>query len=813
LNTALLVAATVLGVMVVALLVLVYLIIRSAQKNASSSSALLTKRPRVLAEGPHTTTFADVGGLEEAKRQLQEIVEFLRDKKRFSDAGARLPKGVLIAGPPGTGKTLLARAVAGEAGVPWFPISGPDFIETFVGIGAQRVRDLFEQSRSRAPCIVFIDEIDTIGRHRGLGIGGFTEEREQTLKQLLVEMDGFESNEGVILIAATNKAEALDPALLRPGRFDRTIELFNPNTDDRERIISVLSKHLRIAANVPVRRLAEATVGFSGADLSVAVNEAALSAGRQHRTELNSADFEWGVDRVRQRRRAQISIERVEDTRRIAIHEAGHLSADLEYQWLDKLESVSVHSPYQPAWFRRDGVFLPPVVDHPTAERTLAFLLAGRAAEEEILGTTSSLVELDAATATALAYQMVCRWGLSKSLGFVNTRLLEAADALFIESTGSALKDNAETSEIRGLLQTAYTEAQRHVKANREQILDWAAALVEHETLGPNWIRKRRVKMTMSDQRIGASEPDHRNVRGDADTPPAIDIGVITIKREELEAVLGVFPDAPPLYHLPYRGTKSHREYNIRFADAGGDASYQIAIIRQLDQGEGAAQSAARDLLEELSPSLILVVGIAGAIPHKDFTLGDVLVSSRVNDYSVRALTPGQEPAYRIGGGSIAASISGVVANLAARRDALGSWTKDLPRRPPIRYHEETRYKSKNYDWNRKLRESLEYHFEASSRTSPIWLDGVLGSHDALTKDPDVVIPWLTTARDLMGVEMEAAGVYRAVGDRCPMLAIRGFSDIIGFERDEQWTNYACETAAAFTRAFLRTRPVRPKQA
>jgi cell division protease FtsH len=395
---------------------------RQMQGGTKGAMGFGKSKARLLTENKNRVLFDDVAGVDEAKEELQEVVEFLKDPAKFQRLGGKIPKGALLVGPPGTGKTLIARAVAGEAGVPFFTISGSDFVEMFVGVGASRVRDMFEQAKKNAPCIIFIDEIDAVGRHRGAGLGGGNDEREQTLNQLLVEMDGFEANEGIILIAATNRPDVLDPALLRPGRFDRQVVVPNPDVAGREKIIRVHMKNVPLAADVDVKTLARGTPGFSGADLANLVNEAALTAARKNRRMVTMHDFEYAKDKVMmgaERRSMAMS----EDEKKLtAYHEGGHALVAL---------NVAVADPVHKATIVPRGRALGMVMQLPEGDRysmsfdmmtsRLAIMMAGRVAEELIFGKhkITSGASSDISAATSLARNMVTRWGFSDELGTV----------------------------------------------------------------------------------------------------------------------------------------------------------------------------------------------------------------------------------------------------------------------------------------------------------------------------------------------------------------------------------------------------------
>src|ERR1700757_4603033 len=395
---------------------------RQMQGGAGKAMGFGKSRAKMLTEAHGRVTFEDVAGVDEAKQDLQEIVEFLRDPGKFQRLGGRIPRGVLLVGPPGTGKTLIARAVAGEANVPFFTISGSDFVEMFVGVGASRVRDMFEQAKKNAPCIIFIDEIDAVGRHRGAGLGGGNDEREQTLNQLLVEMDGFEANEGIILIAATNRPDVLDPALLRPGRFDRQVVVPTPDLNGREKILRVHMRNVPLAADVNVKTLARGTPGFSGADLANLVNEAALMAARRNRRMVAMRDFEDAKDKVMMGAERKSLAMSEEEKRLTAYHEGGHALVAL---------SVPAADPVHKATIIPRGRALGMVMQLPEGDRhsmdyeqmtsRLAIMMGGRVAEEIIFGKhkITSGASSDIQAATSLARNMVTRWGFSDELGTV----------------------------------------------------------------------------------------------------------------------------------------------------------------------------------------------------------------------------------------------------------------------------------------------------------------------------------------------------------------------------------------------------------
>jgi cell division protease FtsH len=473
----------------VLLLVVVYLFfMRQMQGGARGAMGFGKSKARLLTENKNRVTFEDVAGVDEAKEELEEIVEFLKDPGKFQALGARIPKGVLLYGPPGTGKTLLARAVAGEAGVPFFSISGSDFVEMFVGVGASRVRDMFEQAKKNAPCIIFIDEIDAVGRHRGAGHGGGNDEREQTLNQLLVEMDGFESNEGIILIAATNRPDVLDPALLRPGRFDRQVVVPNPDIGGREKILRVHMRNVPLSANVDVRTIARGTPGFSGADLANLVNEAALLAARKGRRMVTQQDFEDAKDKVLMGSERRSMVMSDDEKRNTAYHEGGHALVALAVPHADPVHKATIIP---------RGRALGMVMQLPEADRysqhftqmtsRLAIMMAGRVAEELILGKDqiTSGASSDINAATNLARNMVTKWGFSDKLGTV---AYGGGDNLFGYQQGGGEAISEATAqviddEVRRLVKAGEDDARRILTERMDDLHRLAKALLEYETL------------------------------------------------------------------------------------------------------------------------------------------------------------------------------------------------------------------------------------------------------------------------------------------------------------------------------------------
>lgn len=459
---------------------------RQMQAGGGKAMSFGKSRARLLSENAAKVTFEDVAGIDEAKEELSEIVEFLKDPKKFTRLGGRIPKGVLLMGPPGTGKTLLARAIAGEAGVPFFSISGSDFVEMFVGVGASRVRDLFVQGKKNAPCIIFIDEIDAVGRHRGAGLGGGHDEREQTLNQLLVEMDGFESNEGVILISATNRPDVLDPALLRPGRFDRQVVVSLPDIRGREKILRVHMKKTPVASEVNVLNLAKGTPGFSGADLENLVNEAALLAAKRDKEKVDTMDFEDAKDKVYMGLERKSKVITEEDKKTTAYHEAGHALVARFLPYTDAVNKVTIIPRGRAA-----GVtwFLPEERDFKykdQLESELAVAFGGRVAEEIIFDRISTGASNDIKQATDLAQRMVRTWGMS-DLGPLNYSKDE--EHVFLGREIAQHRDYSEDtarkidSEVNKFIHNAHTAAKGVLEENMEILHKLSEELLEKETV------------------------------------------------------------------------------------------------------------------------------------------------------------------------------------------------------------------------------------------------------------------------------------------------------------------------------------------
>jgi len=464
-----------------------FIMIRQMQTGGNKALSFGKSRARLLSMQQKKVTFKDVAGVDEAKEELREIIEFLREAQKFQKLGGRIPKGVLLVGPPGTGKTLLARAVAGEANVPFFSISGSDFVEMFVGVGASRVRDLFEQGKKNAPCIIFIDEIDAVGRHRGAGLGGGHDEREQTLNQLLVEMDGFESNEGVILIAATNRPDVLDPALLRPGRFDRRVVVSRPDVRGREEILRVHTRKIPISDDVDLGVLARGTPGFSGADLANMVNEAALNAARQNRKTVLMYDFEQAKDKVLMGAERKSMLLSDEEKKVTAYHEAGHALVAAMREHSDPLHKVTII----PRGMALGVTMQLPIDDKHTytrdyLETRLAIMMGGRVAEELFLNTMTTGAGNDIEQASDLARKMVCEFGMS-SLGPITFGKKE--EQIFLGREISQHRDFSEETaqkideEVRRFVDDGYNSARNILETNRPVMEKIAMALLEREVI------------------------------------------------------------------------------------------------------------------------------------------------------------------------------------------------------------------------------------------------------------------------------------------------------------------------------------------
>ena len=474
--------------MILLLFVFIFLM-RQLQVGGGKAMSFGKSKAKMVAENDAKITFADVAGVDEAKNELEEIIDFLKAPKKFTKLGGRIPKGVLLVGSPGTGKTILAKAVAGEAGVPFLSISGSDFVEMFVGVGASRVRDLFDQAKKNAPCIVFIDEIDAVGRHRGAGLGGGHDEREQTLNQLLVEMDGFESNEGVIIIAATNRSDVLDPALLRPGRFDRRVMVPNPDLKGREAILTVHTKNTPLNEDVELKIIAAGTPGFSGADLENLVNEAALMAARNDADKLNMTFFEQAKDKILMGPERKTLVMGEKEKKTTAYHEAGHALVALNVKGADPVHKISII----PRGMALGVTILLPEEDRVTmskeqAEGIIAYAMGGRAAEEIIFGHYTTGAGDDIKKATDIARKMVCNWGMSEKIGPV--ALGRQNEEVFLGRDMGQSRPYSEQmaqdidEEVRRILNDNYSNAVEILKSNDQTLERMADALLVRETLG-----------------------------------------------------------------------------------------------------------------------------------------------------------------------------------------------------------------------------------------------------------------------------------------------------------------------------------------
>ena len=494
---------------------------RQMQGGGGRAMGFGKSKAKLLTEKQGRVTFEDVAGIEEAKGELEEIVDFLRDPQKFQRLGGKIPKGVLLVGPPGTGKTLLARAIAGEANVPFFTISGSDFVEMFVGVGASRVRDMFEQGKKNAPCIIFIDEIDAVGRHRGAGLGGGNDEREQTLNQMLVEMDGFEANEGVILIAATNRPDVLDPALLRPGRFDRQVVVPNPDVQGREKILRVHMRKVPLASDVDPKVIARGTPGFSGADLANLVNEAALLSARTGRRTVGMHEFEQAKDKVMMGAERRSLVMSDDEKKMTAYHEAGHALVALHEPECDPVHKATIIP---------RGRALGLVMSLPAGDRyskhksklkaELAMAMGGRVAEELIFGAdkVSNGASGDIKMATNQAKMMVTEWGMSEKLGMIAYG--DNSQEVFLGHSVTQSKNVSEAtareidSEVRAIIDEAYARAKHTLQTNIEELHAVAKGLLEYETLSGDEIR-----MVMRGEPVVRNRPDEPVPAGRGSVP------------------------------------------------------------------------------------------------------------------------------------------------------------------------------------------------------------------------------------------------------------------------------------------------------
>jgi len=514
-----------------------FFMIRQMQSGGNKALSFGKSRARLHSSQQKKVTFKDVAGVEEAKEELQEIIEFLREPQKFQKLGGRIPKGVLLIGSPGTGKTLLARAIAGEANVPFFSISGSDFVEMFVGVGASRVRDLFEQGKKNAPCIIFIDEIDAVGRHRGAGLGGGHDEREQTLNQLLVEMDGFESNEGVILVAATNRPDVLDPALLRPGRFDRRVVVGRPDVKGREQILKVHTKKTPLADDVDLTVVARGTPGFAGADLANLVNEAALIAARQNRKVVTQYDFELAKDKVMMGVERKSMIISEEEKKNTAYHEAGHAIVAALTPHADPLHKVTII----PRGMALGLTMQLPMDDKHSYNKDylqaqLAILMGGRIAEEIFMHQITTGAGNDIERATDMARKMVCEWGMSE-LGPLSFGKRE--EQIFLGREIAQHRDYSETTAIRideqvkKLVSTGYDRARKIIEDHMDGMHRIAQALLEREVLDG-----AEVKALIAGEPLAAFNPPTPKPPTDGSQP--------VIKPEASPRIPPMFPEGGP---------------------------------------------------------------------------------------------------------------------------------------------------------------------------------------------------------------------------------------------------------------------------
>ena len=496
--------------------------LRQMQSGGNKALSFGKSRAKLLNNQQKRVTFKDVAGVEEAKEELQEIIEFLKEPQKFQKLGGRIPKGVLMMGPPGTGKTLLARAIAGEANVPFFSISGSDFVEMFVGVGASRVRDLFEQGKKNAPCIIFIDEIDAVGRHRGAGLGGGHDEREQTLNQLLVEMDGFESNDGVILIASTNRPDVLDPALLRPGRFDRRVVVSRPDVRGREGILKVHTRKIPLGEDVDISVIARGTPGFTGADLANLVNEAALNAARYNKKIVMMTDFELAKDKVLMGAERKSMVISNEEKRVTAYHEAGHTLVGLKVPNADPVHKVTIIP---------RGMALGVTQQLPEGDRhnytkdyllgQIAILMGGRIAEDTFLGSITTGASNDIERATELARAMVCEYGMSE-LGPLTFGKKE--EQIFLGREIAQHRDFSEDTaikidqEVKKIVSDQYGRARQIIEENRDVMVRLSEALLERETLDGVQIRRIVAGLPLDDDQPPSNDDERPQLKEPSST-------------------------------------------------------------------------------------------------------------------------------------------------------------------------------------------------------------------------------------------------------------------------------------------------------
>jgi cell division protease FtsH len=500
---------------------------RQMQSGGNKALSFGKSKAKLSSSAQKKVTFKDVAGVDEAKDELQEIIDFLREPQKFQKLGGRIPKGVLLMGPPGTGKTLLARAVAGEANVPFFSISGSDFVEMFVGVGASRVRDLFEQGKKNAPCIVFIDEIDAVGRHRGAGLGGGHDEREQTLNQLLVEMDGFESNEGVILVAATNRPDVLDPALLRPGRFDRRIVVNRPDVKGREGILGVHTKKIPMSDDVDVAVLARGSSGFSGADLANLVNEAALNAARYNQKVVRMLDFEFAKDKVLMGAERRSMIISESEKRVTAIHEAGHALLTVMLPHADPIHKVTIIPRGMALGLTQQ---LPIDEKHNYSreylEDQIGILLGGRIAEEITIGSITTGAGNDLERATELSRRMVCEWGMSHAMGPLTFGKKE--EQIFLGREIAQHQDYSEDTalridqEVKRFVTDNYARAQNVLLEHKQKLLELADALLARETLDAEQVRRIASGLPVDDAATTVVPPREPRVAREKERPSIV---------------------------------------------------------------------------------------------------------------------------------------------------------------------------------------------------------------------------------------------------------------------------------------------------
>jgi cell division protease FtsH len=739
---------------------------REIRGGKHSAFSFGKSRAKMQDEISNDITFENVAGCDEAKEELAEIIDFLKDPTRFQKLGGRIPRGVLLIGPPGSGKTLLARAVAGESKVPFFSISGADFVEMFVGVGAARVRDMFEQAKKHAPCIIFVDEIDAVAHHRGDRSDGGDAERDQTLNQLLVEMDGFQGDTGVIVMAATNRVEVLDPALLRPGRFDRKVRLNLPDVRGRQSILNVHIRKIPTDPNVDLAMVAKITPSFSGADLANLVNEAALFAARAGQRTVTMENFNSAVHKIRTVLKKRLLIESDLDKERVAVHEIGHFVVSLYHEGLDSIKSISLYSPYEPETSLIESRESNVIASRKAVHNTLVTLLAGNAAENIFFDNDgSNLGENDLAFANVIAYDMVARWGMHPAGGMLNddmVRLRELrrrpnASLLFVT-------DKAVVDAVLETVTTAYQEAVACIELNAGQMREWIDQLMVEERLDSAWVEKIRKRV----ERKGS-----RKELPQAESEKNIDFAIITAIEVERKAVCAAFGltaahrkniDSRVYWQGTVEPVRGARSYGLVVAQLSGTANVGAALM-------------AHDILKHWNPQAVIMVGIAAAAVSTPL-LGDVVVADAVLYYE-----SGKDTAE---GRLQAPTVFQADATLLNRIKALPDWVPRIAQGRPD-----------------------------GSGTLPRVHFGVIASGERVIADEQVRDSIAVLHRKILAIEMEGYGVSNSVwASFKPVrhLVIRAISDQGDINKNDDWQPYAAAVAAEFTRHFILDGPLEPRK-